>query len=218
MRLIFVNDGSTDDTLARLHALSEVAPDRVSLCDLPTNVGKGEAIRTGLQRAFELDVEYCGYWDADLATPLDVILDFCDLLDAQPNTEVIFGTRVRLLGRKIERRALRHYLGRASATVISITLGLSVYDTQCGAKLFRITPEVRSLFEEPFVSGWIFDVEVIARLIHARRAGGLPPAETVIFEQPLRAWRDVEGSKIGPRDYVRAALDLARIHRRYLRR
>lgn len=217
IRLVFVNDGSTDDTLRILQALQDRDPERISLCDLPANVGKGEAIRAGLQRAFELDVEYCGYWDADLATPLDVILDFCQLLDAQPATAMVFGTRVRLLGRKVERRALRHYLGRVSATVISMTLGLSVYDTQCGAKLFRVTPEVRSLFEAPFVSGWIFDVEIVARLIHARRTGGLPPAETAIFEQPLHAWRDVEGSKVGPRDYIRAALDLARIHRRYLR-
>lgn len=217
VHLVFVNDGSTDDTLAMLHALMNLEPDRISVCDLPRNVGKGEAVRAGLQRAFELDVDYCGYWDADLATPLDVILDFGHLLDTQPATEMVLGTRVRLLGRKIERRARRHYLGRLSATVISLTLGLTVYDTQCGAKLFRVTPEIRALFEAPFSAGWIFDVEIIARLIHTRRNGTLPPADAVIFEYPLSEWRDVEGSNVGPRDYLRAAIDLARIYRRYLR-
>jgi glycosyltransferase involved in cell wall biosynthesis len=216
VRFVFVNDGSTDQTLDVLRDLESCIPMRMQILDLSRNVGKGEAIRAGLQRAFELEASYCGFWDADLATPLEAILDFCTLLDERPDIEMVFGTRVHLLGRDIQRHAFRHYLGRVAATVISLALGLRVYDTQCGAKLFRVTPELRALFDEPFTSSWIFDVEIIARLIAARRAGG-PGADRVLYEYPLTAWRDVEGSNVRPWDYARAAGDLVRIYRRYLR-
>jgi glycosyltransferase involved in cell wall biosynthesis len=216
--VIFVNDGSTDATLEVLDAIRTAASERVTILDLPTNVGKAEAIRRGLQHAFRSPSSYCGFWDADLATPLDVVAEFSRLLDDRPEIEMVFGTRVHLLGREIRRHAMRHYLGRVSATAISLVLGLRIYDTQCGAKLFRATPEVQALFDRPFLSSWIFDVEIVARLIAARRTGRLPAAERVIYEYPLTQWTDIAGSNIGPRDYLRAAVDLVRIHRRYLRR
>ena len=114
------------------------------------------------------------------------------------------GSRVKLLGRKIDRRRSRHYLGRIFATAVSTVLGLDVYDTQCGAKLFRVTPFIRALFEHPFLSRWIFDVEIIARLIQAKRGKNLPQADRVIYEFPLMEWRDVQGSKLGYGDFVRA--------------
>ncbi len=88
-------------------------------------------------------------------------------------------------------------------------LALPVYDTQCGAKLFRAEPRTRALFEVPFVVTWTFDVELIARLIaHEREHGGGDVGE-LIYELPLEVWRDVEGSKVRPRDFVRALFELS---------
>jgi glycosyltransferase involved in cell wall biosynthesis len=214
---VLVNDGSEDGTGAALRALERLAPERVCVVDLPRNVGKAEAIRRGLARAFALEPAYAGFWDADLATPLEAIPEFCALLDTHPRIEMVFGSRVQLLGRRIRRRAWRHYLGRVAATAISLALDLRVYDTQCGAKLFRATPAIRALFDEPFASRWLFDVEIVARLIAARRGRAVPQAADVIYELPLMQWEDVGGSKIGPWDYLQGAVDLVRIHRRYLR-
>src|SRR5690606_38221872 len=98
-------------------------------------------------------------------------------------------------GRAIERHAWRHYLGRVFATAASLALRLRVYDTQCGAKLFRASDRLAELFRDPFRARWIFDVELIARLIRQRRGTALPGAESVIYEFPLLEWRDVPGSK-----------------------
>ena len=217
LAFVFVDDGSRDDTLALLRSLERVDPERVRLLALPENLGKAEAVRRGILRALEDEVDYVGFWDADLATPLSAIPDFVRLLDARPELELAIGARVVLLGRRIERRALRHYLGRVAATAIALVLGLRVYDTQCGAKLFRANATARELFREPFAARWAFDVEILARLIRSRRGRDLPPADAVVCEVPLPEWIDVAGSKIRPRDYLIAGVDLLRIWWRELR-
>ena len=199
-----------------MRELGRGAAGRVAIVELPANLGKAEAVRAGVLRAFERQPAYVGFWDADLATPLPAILEFRSLLDAQRKLEMVFGARVVLLGRRIERWPLRHYLGRVAATAISLVLGLRVYDTQCGAKLFRATPSVRALFEEPFASRWLFDVEILARFIRSLR-GDRDAAKDAIYEYPLAEWMDVAGSSLTPADYGRAAVDLLRIWRRYLR-
>ncbi len=211
---VFVDDGSNDGTAELLHELERRSPGRVGVVELPANLGKAEAVRAGILRAFERQPAYVGFWDADLATPLPAVLEFRSLLDARRDLEMVFGARVVLLGRRIERRAIRHYLGRVAATAISLILGLRVYDTQCGAKLFRATPSVRALFEEPFASRWIFDVEILARFIRSLR-GDADAAKDVIYEYPLTEWVDVAGSALTPTDYGRAAVDLLRIWQRY---
>jgi hypothetical protein len=200
-----------------LRELERGSAGRVAIVELPANLGKAEAVRAGVLRAFERQPAYVGFWDADLATPLQAILEFRSLLDARRDLEMVFGARVVLLGRRIERRALRHYLGRVAATAISLVLKLRVYDTQCGAKLFRATPSVRALFEEPFATRWLFDVEILARFVRSLR-GDRDAAKAVIYEYPLTEWVDVEGSSVTPADYGRAAVDLFRIWRRHLRR
>jgi dolichyl-phosphate beta-glucosyltransferase len=216
VELVFVDDGSTDGTVATLEALRAAAPDRVRVLRLPRNVGKGEAVRAGMLDALERGAQYVGYWDADLATPLTAIRTFREVLEAHPGLEMVFGARVQLLGRSIRRRALRHYLGRVFATVVSVMLRLAIYDTQCGAKLFRVTASLPDLFREPFLTRWVFDVEIIARLIRARRGSNQPPVEAVIYEYPLDTWVDVPGSKVRGLDFVRALGGALRIYRHYL--
>ena len=82
--------------------------------------------------------------------------------------------------------------------------------------MFRTGPDVISLFEEPWGSRWIFDVELIARIVRDRKDHDKGPVERVLRELPLRQWRDVEGSKLKGRDFFNAIFDLLSIYRRYL--
>jgi glycosyltransferase involved in cell wall biosynthesis len=206
---VLVNDGSTDDTLSVLRTLADQHPTRVEVLDQPRNVGKAEAVRQGMLVAFERGAQMAGYWDADLATPLDAIAEFASVLDSASKVDVVLGARVAMLGHDIERSAVRHYAGRVFATFASMTLGLSVYDTQCGAKLFRCTDTTRALFADPFGSRWVFDVELLARYLES---GGAPSG---IRELPLARWTDVAGSKVKPIDFVGGVMELIRIRRRY---
>jgi glycosyltransferase involved in cell wall biosynthesis len=214
---LFVNDGSQDRTGEVLDGLSRADRSRFAVLDLPENVGKAEAVRRGVLWAYEAGPEYLGYWDADLATPLEAILTFCSVLDSRPDIEMVFGARVSLLGRSVERSLVRHYLGRIFATVSSLALGVGFYDTQCGAKLFRASRDIVSLFETPFGTRWIFDVEIVARLIAARRETELRRVEEIVYEFPLHEWRDIAGSKVKARDFGRAFFELAAIAWNYRR-
>jgi glycosyltransferase involved in cell wall biosynthesis len=217
-RFLFVDDGSTDGTPSLLDQLHRESRERFLVCHLRRNVGKAEAVRQGLLRAFEERPDYVGYWDADLATPLAAIPTFCSILDFRPDIDMVFGARVCLHGRSVTRKPIRHYVGRAFATAASLALGVHFYDTQCGAKLFRASPEVRMLFEAPFLTRWVFDVEILARAIAARRGSGRPAIEGAIYEFPLHEWHDVAGSKIRPLDWMRAFFGLVAIRWIYRRR
>jgi glycosyltransferase involved in cell wall biosynthesis len=205
VRLLFVDDGSTDGTAGVLDDLR--ARVGVEVLRIPQNVGKAEAIRRGLLHCVDQAAPFLGYYDADLATPPGELVRLVELLESRPDLEFVLAARVSLLGRRIQRRALRHYLGRVFATYAALILRIPVYDTQCGAKAFRTSPAVREAIAEPFRSKWVFDVELIGRLLRGT-ATAEPVPLSAFEEMPLREWRDVPGSRLGLRGMVRASIDL----------
>ena len=209
---VLVDDGSTDTTLEVLQTLAKRHPGRVETLALETNSGKAEAVRQGMLRAFGSGAAMAGYWDADLATPLEAIRDFVAVFGKSPRVDIVLGSRVAILGHTIDRRPVRHYAGRVFATLASMTLGVPVYDTQCGAKLLRCNERTTGLFADPFGSRWVFDVELLARYLGG---GGKPEG---IRELPLRRWTDVGGSKVRPGDFFGGVIELSRIRRRYGKR
>ena len=211
---LFVNDGSRDGTLRLLESMRDSDPKRFAVLNLERNSGKAEAVRRGFIAAMERDVDYIGFWDADLATPFSELPGFVAILGARSAIQIVMGARVRLLGRQISRRPARHYVGRVGATLISSSLGLAVYDTQCGAKVFRRNDTLRNVFARPFISRWIFDVEIIARYIQLL---GRDAAAASIYELPVMRWHDVTGSKVKSHDFLRALNDLRKIKRAYKR-
>lgn len=206
-QLLFVNDGSTDDTGAMLNAMAAAHPAQVRVLHLAQNGGKGEAVRQGLLAAHDAGCQLAVFLDADLAAPLSTADLLADDLRGNPSLVLAIGSRVKLLGWAIERSERRHYLGRVFATFASLALALPIYDTQCGAKALRCAA-LPVLLAEPFSSRWLFDVELIARV--RDRFGA-----TAMREIPLPEWRDPGGSKVRLRDFITAPLALWRIRRMY---
>jgi dolichyl-phosphate beta-glucosyltransferase len=207
LALLFVDDGSTDGTAALIADWS-AAHGRAELLSLPRNVGKGEAIRAGMiHSAGPADI--VAYLDADLASPPAELLRVLDVIDRDDSIDFAMGSRVALLGSNIERSRLRHYQGRIFATIASVVLGLPVYDTQCGLKVIRSTPALDTAVASPFRSRWVFDVELIARMMRAPT----PLRVDAIREVPLVEWRDVGGSRLSVSARARSVYDLVTVTR-----
>jgi hypothetical protein len=91
---------------------------------------------------------------------------------------------------------------------------LPIYDTQCGAKMFKydLATEV---FAEPFNSKWLFDVEIFARVA---LKSGFPQVTKIILEHPLEHWFEKGDSRIKGNDFFIFPLDLIKIYRKYHRK
>ena len=203
---VFVNDGSTDGTL---RLLNEHSSRKIMVHSLERNSGKAEAVRQGMLFAEPdpalKDVEWFGFWDADLATPLNELGNLLSYRDAfYKDSVAVFGSRISRLGGHIRRSALRHLVGRFFATVFRLVFKVESYDSQCGAKIFKRSC-VKQAFSETFLSRWIFDVEIMIRL------KGLE-----MVEYPLREWADVGGSKVMSfRSIIIITRDIFRLWKKY---
>jgi glycosyltransferase involved in cell wall biosynthesis len=211
--LHFVDDGSTDDTALVLERLAGTLP-RTTWQRQAVNGGKAEAVRQGVLAMLDRDdVRIVGFWDADLATPLDEVPRLAAPLREREAVRMVMGSRVKVLGHDIRRKPVRHYIGRIAATAASLVLRLPVYDTQCGAKLFRADDGTRRLFTAPFLTRWLFDVELLARLIHQYPDHTRDQLEAHVVEVPVRKWMDVADSRVTLTDVLRTPVALFTIWR-----
>ena len=200
----FVNDGSKDKTLQVLNDL-KTQSDQILVLDNPQNMGKAETVRNGIKNVVN-DFDVVGFLDADLATPLDELKTLVDVLEKN-NYDAVLGSRILRLGSDIQRRFKRHLFGRLFATTIGFLFGITAYDTQCGAKVFKQNL-AKNIFKDAFVSKWIFDVELLLR------ANKLENSPT-LYEQPLTKWIDVAGSKIGLKDTLKMPFEIMRLYKAY---
>lgn len=208
-RLLFVNDGSTDNTAEVLDALAATSHN-TDIIHLTRNVGKAEAVRGRLLAGIESGASIVGFLDADLATPATEFVGLVECLISSTRCQVVLGSRIARLGSHIDRRMWRHYTGRVFATGASVVLNLPVYDTQCGAKVFRVTPALQDALRDPFSSRWAFDVELIGRLARgSNRSAGVPV--DAFLEVPLKEWHDQPGGKLSIGASLKATLDLPKI-------
>ncbi len=205
--LVLVNDGSEDNTL---QILQKIAASRTSVVclDLQKNSGKAEAVRMGILHTTEnYQVEYIGYFDADLSAPLEYVAILQAYLDNHPHCEMVFGSRELAPQDQIKRRRRRHLAGRLVSALINITLDLPYKDTQCGAKLIRKETAAKAC-AQPFLSTWIFDVELIDRIRTLNPNSNL---SEIIKEIPVTRWHDVGESKVSPLYFFKLLRELKKI-------
>ncbi|WP_223033816.1 glycosyltransferase [Hanstruepera marina] len=206
---LFINDGSNDNTQQILDELADYA-DNFKVLHLKKNVGKAEAIRQGVLSTSK-EYNFIGYLDADLSTPLNEI-ERLNKIAIESQKSIVMGSRVKLIGTKIERRLKRHLSGRIIATCIdTFLLQLGIYDTQCGAKIIQ-SSLANVIFKDPFKTKWLFDVELILR---TKLNFGKNYCLQNIMEVPLLTWTDVGASKITLIDILNLPFNFLKIYGHY---
>jgi len=206
-RILVVDDGSSSQEQQRLKeiisALGSPGNPTVDALVLPRNMGKGYAVRHGWH-AGKL-AKWVAFADADGATPAyEVVRVFDTVYRANDPTRCYLGSRVRMLGRSVDRRWKRHIIGRLYATLVGLVINESIYDSQCGFKVIpaRAFAAIASMLQE---DRFAFDSELIAALSEA----GYRLEETPVD------WKDIPGSKVSlVKDSVRMVRSLMQIRGR----
>lgn len=207
--LCMVDDASTDGTQKRIETLKREFGDRVVLLRNSVNSGKAASVRKGVLHSYENDLaQATAYLDADLAVSLQECFSYVPYLKEK---KLVFASRILRIGSRIERRFSRFLIGRIIATAISNILQLKVYDTQCGCKVFR-SDIIPILFDAPFQSKWLFDVEIISRFINHYT---LPASLELMEEIPVKQWIDRGESKVRITYFFRLWVDLFRIRKQH---
>jgi glycosyltransferase involved in cell wall biosynthesis len=197
--VVLVDDGSTDETPARL-ARAAKEDESVHVVSLSPNEGKGSALRAGIAAARGA---YVVALDADLAvglTHLDAIVGALET-----GADLAIGSRNAPGGRITHPQpALRRWLGRGYLALSRRWLSLDVADVTCGFKGFR-RDVARDLFAASRCRRWGIDAEVLSL---ARRRG------YAITEVPV-TWCDGRASSVRlARDVAGSLVELIEVRRR----
>lgn len=178
--VIVVDDGSTDQTSIIVEEKSRNHKE-LKLIKLPTNQGKGYAVKTGM---LEAKGKYILFSDADLSTPIEELPRLHQWI--KEGFDIAIASRAypgAIL--EVHQPFYREFMGRVFNLLVRIFLLPDIYDTQCGFKLFR-GEVAKDIFKRQRLKGFSFDFEI---LYIARKLG------YKIKEVPVR-WRHSPGSKV----------------------
>lgn len=147
--IIVVDDGSTDDTNDRLKNK------KIYLVRHVINLGKGDALRTGVEYAKRLGFEKVIFMDSDGQHDAKLIGEFIAKLKC---CDVVFGTR----NLSLKKGGLRFIGNKINSTLISILFNTKFPDPLCGFRAFNLHVYPSLLWES---SGYGVETEMVIRVI-----------------------------------------------------
>ena len=196
--VVFSDDGSTDGCLAAVNAFPD---EHIRAVTYEKNQGKGAAIRHGVLNAAG-DVVI--FTDCDLAYGLDVVKQAAGLFEANPDADIVIGSRNLSKDGYEGYTLLRKLASKAYIRCLASAAGFKLSDSQCGFKGFR-RETAQAIFSECEVNGFAFDFEV---LIKAKNMG------KKILEMPVKVINHRESKVSVLRDSVKMLKDVRKIKKR----
>lgn len=127
--ILFVDDGSSDNTVAIISNFADAHPGIEVLPE--KHRGKAATVLAGMKCA---QGEVVGFMDADLATPLETWNQCEEAL--QRGAGVAIASREGIGSIRVDEPSYRHVMGRVFNGLVQLLLLPGIDDTQCGFKVF----------------------------------------------------------------------------------
>ncbi|YCH09806.1 glycosyltransferase [Arthrobacter sp. alpha11c] len=187
-RIVVVDNGSVDETGAVVRRISRETGSRESGSTVPISVigcsrrGKGAAVRRGLLSGTS---RFTGFFDADLATPLDTLTAAMSHLEE--GAAAVIASRHAPGSTLVRPQQLGRRVGGSAFRALTKSKVKGIFDTQCGFKFFERS-SLTAAMVQCRATGFAFDVELLLRLQHQGAR---------IIELPV-AWTDGESSTFRP--------------------
>jgi len=177
--LLIIPNGCKDKTENIVKKLSEKNK-RIKYKIIKEVVGKGGAIKEGFKIA---KGDLIGFVDADNSTSPE---EFQNLLKNIKNFDCIIASRyIKKSIVKPKQGIMRIISSRGFNLLVRILFGLNIYDTQCGAKLFK-KKAIKDVIKKLDITRWAFDIDLLYNLKKNKYK---------IKEYPT-VWEDKSGSKL----------------------
>jgi len=195
---IFVNDGSSDQTLSVLNKRFKNNK-KVRVISYDKNMGKGYALKKGVLAAKN---DWVLTTDADCSVSNFQLIKWIQKKYLNHNDLIYFGSRNHRLS-IVKKKKIRKIVGMVFKFSIRFFFQIKISDTQCGFKLYKLNT-AKKLFGMMSVNDYMHDIEIclIAKKLDLR-----------IRDLPVK-WTHVSQSKINfIRDFFKVALSLIRISR-----
>lgn len=152
--IVFCDDGSRDGCADILRGLGH---QKIKVVGYGENRGKGCAVRTAVMAA-EGDIIL--YTDCDNAYGTDKIADALAKFDAEPETDIVIGSRNVDKSGYEGYTFMRKLASKTYILVLKLAAGLRHSDSQCGFKAFR-RDAARDIFSRTQTDRFAFDIEVL---------------------------------------------------------
>lgn len=152
--IIFFDDGSKDNSF---DLVSNLKLDNVRVLRTVENHGKGSAVRRAMLAA---NGDIAMFTDADLAYGCEVIGEFADYMNKNPDTDVLIGSRSLHKDGYEGYTLMRKIASKLYITVLCVLGGFKLSDSQCGCKAFR-NHAAKKIFSNATVDRFAFDFEAL---------------------------------------------------------
>jgi dolichyl-phosphate beta-glucosyltransferase len=185
--ILVVLDGPSDSTRDVLKQLSGEIQ-HLKIIDRAINRGKGFTVREGMLKA-----SGCVrlFTDADNSTDIGHFELMKRLFDQ--GYDLVIASRSSKDAPEAKQTVpqvwYKRFLGKLGNLIVQIVAVRGLWDTQCGFKAFR-AEVAEQIFTQTKVSGWGFDIEVLALARALKFKVGVIPAHWVNDERSHVGWLD----------------------------
>ena len=200
--VLFISDGSTDNTTELISKMLDQVKVNVKIVELTKNIGKTNALRIGMLRSLEAGYDLVLTQDVDLPYSGEDAKRAIRLMKTD-KVDIYSGARVRLAGSDILRSPLRQWAGRVIATIIYVFYSKDFYDPQSPCKVYNLK-SIQDHLIKKFKSRWFGDVELLFRSRNNRKP-------LVCREFLLEEWQDKPDGKLKIISVFKVFADLIKI-------